>query len=137
MIDPQLLEDCHRLGAFEHCTLLLHRNAGVPWFILVPDTPVEDFLDLPGEQRNRVLAECAGVSRFIKQSLGYDKVNVAGLGNVVAQMHLHVIGRSRTDPCWPAPIWGRLPDGPSYDPDQITAWQGILTEDYGLVPEAL
>ena len=136
MIHPQLLADCHTLGRFEQCSLLLHRNASLPWFILVPDTDVEDFLDLPETQRSAILAECASVSSFIKQTLGYGKVNFAGLGNQVPQMHLHVIGRSQRDPCWPGPVWGRLPDGPAYEPELLSSWQQVLAADYGLAPDS-
>lgn len=134
MIHPQLKADCHRLGNFDRCVLLLHRNAGLPWFILVPDTNVTDFLDLPAPDREAILAECASVSQFIKHRLGYGKVNFAGLGNVVPQLHLHVIGRSEEDPCWPSPVWGVLPEGPAYDVDLLTRWQQLLAEGYSLSP---
>ena len=91
-IHPQLLADCHQLGKLSASDLLLHRNAALPWFILVPDTQMSDVLDLPQDHRDAVLAECAVVSAFIKSVLGYNKVNFAGLGNVVPQMHLHIIG---------------------------------------------
>ena len=92
-IHRQLLADCHYLGSLPACELLLHRNAALPWFILVPDTQITDLLDLPEPHLEVVMADCAAVSAFIKQFLGFDKVNFAGLGNVVPQMHLHIIGR--------------------------------------------
>jgi diadenosine tetraphosphate (Ap4A) HIT family hydrolase len=136
-IPPQLLADCHVLGRFPASTLLLNRNAALPWFILVPQTPLCDFLDLPQGQREVVLAECAGVSGFIKQVLGFDKVNFAGLGNVVPAMHLHIIGRHPQDACWPQPVWGNLPDGASYSVEQLREWQSGLVSLLGLVPELL
>jgi diadenosine tetraphosphate (Ap4A) HIT family hydrolase len=137
MIHPQLKADCHRLGHFDRCVLLLHRNAGVPWFILVPDTTVTDFLDLPAPDREAILVECAAISQFIKHRLGYSKVNFAGLGNVVPQLHLHVVGRSEEDPCWPSPVWGVLPEGADYDADLLTSWQRLLVEDFALSPASL
>lgn len=136
-IPQQLLSDCHYLGRLPTSALLLNRNAALPWFILVPDTPLCDFLDLPDEQRQRVLAECASVSAFIKQGLGFDKVNFAGLGNVVAAMHLHIIGRHPEDACWPQPVWGNLPDGESYTTEQLHDWQTRLVTMIGLVPVLL
>lgn len=136
-IPPQLLADCHVLGRFPASTLLLNRNAALPWFILVPQTPLCDFLDLPQGQREVVLAECAGVSGFIKQVLGFDKVNFAGLGNVVPAMHLHIIGRHPQDACWPQPVWGNLPEGVSYSVEQMREWQHGLVNLLGLVPEPL
>ena len=125
-IHVQLLRDCHYLGNLPASALLLHRNAGLPWFILVPDTRMEDFLDLPAEHGAAVLADCAAVSAFIKNVLGFDKVNFAGLGNVVPQMHLHVIGRSRLDPCWPQPVWGNLEEVDTYAPEQLQEWRSVL-----------
>ena len=137
LIPQQLLLDCHYLGRLPASAVLLNRNASVPWFILVPQTPLCDFLDLPEEQRKVVLAECAAVSAFIKQVLGFDKVNFAGLGNIVPAMHLHIIGRSAQDGCWPQPVWGNLPAGGSYDTEQLREWQAGLAKVIGLVPEAL
>jgi diadenosine tetraphosphate (Ap4A) HIT family hydrolase len=136
-IHAELLGDCHYLGKFPASDVLLHRNAGVPWFILVPDTQLSDFLDLPDEHRRAVLGECAAVSAFIKQVLGFDKVNFAGLGNLVPQMHLHIIGRSAVDPCWPQPVWGNLPDAETYPAEQIRSWQDSLVKMASLVPAPL
>jgi diadenosine tetraphosphate (Ap4A) HIT family hydrolase len=136
-IPQQLMADCYYLGRLGTSALLLNRNAAVPWFIVVPQTPLCDVLDLPEAQRHAVLAQCAAVSEFIKRELGYQKVNVAGLGNVVSAMHLHVIGRSEQDPCWPQPVWGNLPEGVSYSVAQLREWQSALIRAIGLIPETL
>ena len=133
-IHPRLLEDCHVLGRLPHSTLLLQRNAALPWFILVPHTDLEDVLDLPGNALNEVVAEAATVSAFIKRELGYPKVNFAGLGNVVPQMHLHIIGRTAGDACWPQPVWGNLPDGGHYGEELLRDWSTRLKNFAGLVP---
>lgn len=131
-IPKQLLADCHHLGGLSSSELLLSRNAALPWFILVPRTGLFDVLDLPEKERNAVMGECAAVSAFIKKTLGYDKVNVAGLGNVVAAMHLHVIGRQPGDACWPQPVWGNLPNGGAYTQQTLEEWQAGLVERIGL-----
>ena len=133
-IHPQLLADCHNLGSLPATQVLLHRNAALPWFILVPDTQLADVLDLPDEHRKMVMTDCAGISAFIKQTLGFDKVNFAGLGNLVPQMHLHIIGRSAQDGCWPRPVWGNLPDGGGYTHTQLLAWQFDLCKMLALEP---
>jgi diadenosine tetraphosphate (Ap4A) HIT family hydrolase len=133
-IHPQLLTDCHHLGKLSACELLLNRNAALPWFILVPDTELNDILDLPSEHREAVVAECAAVSEFIKKVLGYPKVNFAGLGNVVPQMHLHVIGRREGDACWPQPVWGALADGGEYPVEKLQEWSRELAQMTGLAP---
>lgn len=132
-IPDQLLADCHHLGQLPATALLLNRNASLPWFILVPETHLGDVLDLPDEHRQAVLADCAAVSAFIKQELGFAKVNFAGLGNVVPAMHLHIIGRHPKDPCWPQPVWGNLPNGDVYTPQQLREWQAGLVKRIGLV----
>ncbi len=136
-IPEQLLTDCHHLGRLPAANVLLNRNAALPWFILVPETRLSDVLDLPDEHRQAVLADCAAVSAFIKQVLGFDKVNFAGLGNVVSAMHLHIIGRHPQDGCWPQPVWGNLPSGESYTPQQLREWQAALVEMIGLVAAPL
>jgi diadenosine tetraphosphate (Ap4A) HIT family hydrolase len=136
-IPTQLLEDCHYLGRLHGSAVLLNRNAAVPWFILVPQTQMSDILDLPDKQREEILADCAAVSRFIKQQLGFDKVNFAGLGNVVSAMHLHIIGRHTKDPCWPQPVWGNLSGGQFYAPKQLHEWQLGLAKIMGFSAVAL
>lgn len=122
------------MGSLPGVEVLLHRNAALPWFILVPDTRMQDLLDLPEHHRDRVMADCAAVSEFIKQVLGFDKVNFAGLGNVVPQMHLHVIGRHPNDSCWPQPIWGNLSEVAHYEREQLLTWQSDMQKMLGLTP---
>jgi diadenosine tetraphosphate (Ap4A) HIT family hydrolase len=136
-IHQQLLADCHHLGSLGASEVLLNRNAALPWFILVPDTRIADLLDLPQDHRDLVMADCAAVSGFIKQSLGYAKVNFAGLGNVVPQMHLHIIGRREDDPCWPNPVWGNLPAGRQYEHVELLGWQADLQKMLDLAPADL
>ena len=107
-IHPQLLTDCHLLGVINSGYLLLHRNAVLPWFILVPDTECQDLLDLPDDVREQLMTDAKRVADFIKTQFALSKINVAALGNVVPQLHLHVIGRDPADPCWPNPVWGNL-----------------------------
>ena len=133
-IHHQLLADGHQLGRFEYCHLLLHRNASVPWFILVPETEITDLLDLPEEPRNKALHEASRVSKFIKRELSYPKINFAGIGNVVPQLHLHIIGRRADDPCWPAPIWGQLIESREYSAARLREISNLLVRRYQLIP---
>lgn len=119
-LHPRLLEDCHVLGRLALCHVLLHRNAALPWFILVPENAVEasEWHELPAAQRQRMEAETVLVSRFLRATLDVHKVNIAAIGNIVAQLHVHVIGRRHDDPCWPGVVWGRLPAGPAWPPER-------------------
>lgn len=116
----QLAADCHYLGKGEAAHLLLHRNASLHWLILVPETGVLDLLDLPAAQRNDLLDQAAGVANYLKNDLGYPRVNVGALGLVVPQLHLHVVGRRELDPCWPAPVWGNLAAEAGYTESAVT-----------------
>jgi diadenosine tetraphosphate (Ap4A) HIT family hydrolase len=133
-IHPRLLADCHRLGRLGACHLLLHRNASLPWFILVPETTVADLLDLEPRAREAALDACALVCTYIKAEFRVPKVNFAAIGNLVPQLHLHVVGRTPGDPCWPAPVWGNLDAGPGYFPEQIDAITAALRARANLVP---
>lgn len=133
-LPQQLLDDCHHLGSLESGELLLQRNAALPWFILYPNTTLQDVLDLPTGALHAVLADCASVSRFIKNTLEYPKVNFAGLGNVLPEMHLHIVGRREGDACWPQPVWGNLPDGAVYAQETRSQWCALLQTELGLRP---
>jgi diadenosine tetraphosphate (Ap4A) HIT family hydrolase len=125
-IHSQLLADCHVLGPLQASTLLLHRNAVLHWFLLVPDTQALDLLELEVAPRNALLADAARIHRYLRERLGYPRVNVGALGLVVPQLHLHVVGRREGDPCWPAPVWGRLAEGPSYSDAALEQLRGDL-----------
>ena len=131
-IHPQLLADCHRLGRFDLCHVLLNKNAALPWFILVPETEITDLLDLADEQRNTTIEEAAVISQFVKRHLGYPKVNFAAIGNVVPQLHLHVVGRRPDDPCWPAPVWGNLAHGPQYSSLRLAEMNHLLARHHSM-----
>ena len=120
-LHPPLQADCHPPGRLSHSHLLLHRNAAVPWLILVPETTLTNLLDLPTTQRDGVLADAKRVSDYLTQTLGCPKINVAWLGNLVPQLHVHVIGRHPGDPCWPRPVWGHLEVFQPYPPEEVAA----------------
>ena len=87
---------------------LLMDDATYPWLILVPRrADVWEIYQLAEADRRALGEEVALVSRVLAALTGCDKINVAALGNIVAQLHVHVVARFRNDPAWPAPVWGR------------------------------
>jgi diadenosine tetraphosphate (Ap4A) HIT family hydrolase len=119
LIDPRLLQDCLVLGRFELCHLLLMRDANYPWLILVPDRDgVTEIHRLEAADQQQLLRESVLLSRLLDELFRPDNLNVAALGNVVAQLHVHHIVRYRYDAAWPAPVWGRVPALP-YTPAQL------------------
>jgi diadenosine tetraphosphate (Ap4A) HIT family hydrolase len=106
-LDSRLADDCILLGEMNISLLLLNKNAIVPWFILVPKTREIELTDLPQSEQRKVLEEINLLSSFVKVNFDISKLNVAAIGNVVSQLHIHVIGRDPSDYCWPSVVWGR------------------------------
>lgn len=125
-LNPTLAADCHQLGKLDDVLVLLHRNAALHWFILVPQCAELDLLDLPPRRRDVLLTAAQKVSTYLKAELAYPRVNVGALGLVVPQLHLHVIGRREADACWPAPVWGNLNAQATYEDVAITAIERSL-----------
>ena len=112
-IHPQLMQDCQLLGKFTLCHLLLMRDANYPWCILVPDRDdISEIHQLSEFDQQQLLRESSLLSVAMVSAFSPDKLNIAALGNVVTQLHLHHIARYRTDAAWPAPVWGRVPAKP-------------------------
>ena len=112
-IHPQLMHDCQLLGRFTLSHLLLMRDANYPWCILVPDRDdISEIHQLGGTDQQQLLRESSLLSVAMESAFSPDKLNIAALGNVVPQLHLHHIARYRTDAAWPAPVWGRVPAKP-------------------------
>lgn len=119
-LDDRLQADCRLIYELKESTLLLMNNALVDWFILVPCCEEIELTNLPFAQQTAILTEVNLVARFIQQTFAPDKLNIATLGNVVSQMHIHVIGRKHSDPYWPAPVWGQA-ETQAYTDSKITA----------------
>jgi diadenosine tetraphosphate (Ap4A) HIT family hydrolase len=112
-LHPQLAADCHRLGSFPLCLLLLMNEARYPWFILVPQrVGLREIYELDAADQALLLGESAALSRALVRAFAADKLNLAALGNIVPQLHLHHIVRHHGDAAWPAPVWGRHPPQP-------------------------
>ncbi|MGB5716447.1 MAG: HIT family protein [Gammaproteobacteria bacterium] len=112
-IHPQLMQDCQLLGRFTLSHLLLMRDANYPWCILVPDRDdITEIHQLSEIDQQQLLRESSLLSLAMEAAFSPDKLNIAALGNVVPQLHLHHIARYRTDAAWPAPVWGRVPSKP-------------------------
>lgn len=136
-IDPRLIADTHPIGSLPGAVLLLHRDAGVPWFIVVPVTRLQQFFELNESAQHQLLAVARDVARYIVDDLAHPRINLATLGNVVPQLHWHVIGRRHGDPCWPKPVWGNLSGGNAYPADEVVKIRGDLTRRLGLTPASV
>lgn len=112
-LHPQLKQDCEVVARLPLSTVLLMRDANYPWFILVPDREgITEIYQLSPQDRQQLMDESSNLAQCLAQEFAADKINIAALGNVVPQLHVHHIVRYRNDPAWPAPVWGKLPPKP-------------------------
>ena len=105
-LDARLASDCLILGKLDCSLLLLMNNSLLPWFILVPLTQETEIYQLPREQQLQLLEEINMLSDFINSEFSIEKLNVAAIGNIVKQLHVHIVGRHSSDYCWPGVVWG-------------------------------
>ena len=105
-LHPQLAGDSVAVGDLALSRLLLMNDANYPWLILVPRRPgLTEIIDL-GPEETQLMTEISLVARALKAVTACDKLNIAALGNMVPQLHVHVIARRKGDAAWPKPVWG-------------------------------
>lgn len=130
-LDARLRDDCVVLGELQLSLLLLMDNALLPWFILVPRVSAAELHELSGHEQAILCAETQALSRFIQAVFAVDKLNVAAIGNVVNQLHVHVVGRQVGDFCWPGVVWGRDEHEP-YQAEALRSVRVAVDKDPGL-----
>ncbi|MBL8296741.1 MAG: HIT domain-containing protein [Rhodanobacteraceae bacterium] len=112
-LDPRLAADCHLVGELELSRVLLMNDLRFPWLILVPRIAgLRELVELARDQQHQLLDEVNRAAHVLHAVAHPDKMNIAALGNVVSQLHVHVIARHVADAAWPKPVWGvgeRLP----------------------------
>lgn len=116
-LDQRLAQSSVAVADWPLCSIRLKDDARFHWLLLVPRRAgVVELTDLPEAAYDQLCAEMLAATRLVQEIARPDKVNVATLGNVVAQMHVHVIGRFHSDPAWPDPVWchGAGPALPSH-----------------------
>lgn len=106
-LDPRLEQDCFVLGKLELSQLLLMNNAALPWFILVPESNVTEICDLSPDDQAELVTEINMLSILVRGFDGVEKLNIGAIGNIVNQLHVHIVGRHPGDYCWPGVVWGR------------------------------
>jgi len=132
-IDPVLRKDCHLLGRFSYAHLLLYRHRAIPWFILVPETGETEVVELPHDDQLELFHETSILGKFIKVTFKPDKINLGAIGNVVRQMHVHVIGRYEKDACWPGVVWGAPLVTEDYRAEEVVRIKKQLVDYFGEV----
>ena len=129
-LNPRLQQDTVDFGSFPLCRLLLMNDCSYPWFILVPQREnLQEIHHMEEADRQQLLAESTRLSLWMECFFNFDKLNVAALGNVVSQLHLHHVGRSINDPAWPGPVWGHRP-AVLYSVEEIEKLQQAVQSEF-------
>ena len=127
-LDQRLQQDTLTLGDFSLCRLLLSNDSNYPWFILVPRiNGISEVFQLDVADQQQLWQETTALAQVLNDGLAADKMNIGALGNVVSQLHVHVIVRKRDDAAWPAPVWGKHPAQP-YTDAKVAAIRARLRE---------
>jgi diadenosine tetraphosphate (Ap4A) HIT family hydrolase len=125
-LDQRLQQDTLTIGDFPLCRLLLSNDSNYPWFILVPRiNGISEVFQLSVIDQQKLWNETTTLAQLLSEGFGADKMNIGALGNVVSQLHVHVIVRKRDDMAWPAPVWGKHPARP-YTEEQVAAIRARL-----------
>lgn len=107
-LHQRLKDDTVEVARLALCSVLLMKDRTVPWLILVPRREgASEMHALSKEDRAVLIEEITLASKALEKLYRPDKINIGALGNLVPQLHIHVIGRFKTDRAWPGPVWGR------------------------------
>ena len=127
-LDPRLANDCEVIGDLPLSRVLLMKDSRYPWCILVPRQPaITEIYQLSVAQQQQLLAESSLVGERLMAMCEGHKLNVAALGNVVSQLHVHHVVRFEDDPSWPGPVWG-VGSAEPYDSETLAALTDTLRQ---------
>ena len=125
-LNPRLETDTINIGDLPLSRVLVIKDANYPWLLLVPRRPdAVEIIDLSEIEQAQLMTEINRVARALEEVTKPDKLNIAALGNMVPQLHVHIIARRTTDAAWPRPVWGVVP-ALAHDPQEVEAFIGAL-----------
>jgi diadenosine tetraphosphate (Ap4A) HIT family hydrolase len=128
-VHPQLQQDSIEIGRFSLCQLRLINDSQYPWFVLVPAiTNVTEIYQLLEKDQTLLQQESSFLARKLSKIYKADKMNIASIGNLVPQLHIHHIVRYKKDIAWPAPVWGKF-DAIPYNPQQLEIIKSQIKEE--------
>jgi len=130
-LHPQLAADTVPVGDLALSRLLVNRDANYPWLVLVPRrADITEIIDLDAADRRQLLDEIELVGQVLRAVTGCDKLNIAAIGNVVSQLHVHIVARRHADASWPRPVWGAVP-ARAYEPAELDHFVDTLRHRIG------
>jgi diadenosine tetraphosphate (Ap4A) HIT family hydrolase len=125
-LDPQLERDTKAIGDLTLTRVLVMNDATYPWLIAVPrHAGAVEVIDLDGGQQVKLMDEIAVLARVLKDVTACDKLNIAAIGNLVSQLHVHIVARRHGDAAWPRPVWGVAPPRP-YPPQELDRFIAMI-----------
>ena len=117
-LHPQLAQDCLLIGDAPLCRALLMKDSRYPWVILVPRRDgIREIHELEDADAQQLVQEISKFSKLLESFDKIEKINVGALGNIVPQLHVHIVARTKSDPAWPGPVWG-VGKAVAYNQDQ-------------------
>ena len=132
-LHPQLERDCITVGRLTLCRLLLMNDKQFPWFILVPEIEgITEIFQLDKQQQGLLIEESSFLAEQLNTLYKADKINIAAIGNLVPQLHIHHVVRYRSDKAWPAPVWGKFA-AISYSEQEVGDILSLITDKFGLL----
>jgi diadenosine tetraphosphate (Ap4A) HIT family hydrolase len=133
-LHARLTEDTIDIGDLPLCRVLVIKDAHYPWLLLVPRRPqIVEIIDLDEVEQAQLMTEISRTARALKAVTKCDKLNIAALGNMVPQLHVHVIARRTSDAAWPRPVWGVVPPL-AHDAEEVQNFISALRRKIWLAP---
>lgn len=131
-LHPQLKKDCISIGRLALCRLLLMNDKQFPWFILVPEIEgITEIFQLNKQQRGLLIDESSYLAERLKTLYKAEKINIAAIGNLVPQLHVHHVVRYKSDKAWPTPVWGKFSAIP-YSRQELTNTISLISDTLGV-----
>lgn len=128
-LDARLQKDTFLIGSAPDMLLLLMNDSRYPWFIIVPSLPnISEWFDLPESRQIDLHLASVKLGQSIQRAFECEKLNIASLGNIVRQMHVHVVGRHENDAAWPGPVWGHSPAMPYSEQQRKTRTEMLFAQ---------
>ncbi|SEK87382.1 Diadenosine tetraphosphate (Ap4A) hydrolase [Pseudoxanthomonas sp. GM95] len=131
VLDPRLAADSVFIADGPLSQVRLMDDTRFPWLVLVPRVAdAVEWIELDGSQQRLLLAEVNQVGALIRAHTGVEKLNIGALGNIVRQLHVHLVGRHEGDAAWPGPVWGSghaVRHTPEALEQQLAHWRALLS----------
>ena len=128
-LDKKFLKTSHYITNFKLCTIMLYDNSKFPWVILIPKrNKITEITDLNSKDQILLMKEIVYVGRIMKKLFKTDKLNIEKIGNIVPQLHIHIIARSKKDSSWPLSVW--VIKGKKYSKKSLTKRLDKLSEGF-------